>query len=126
MAQSKAWTPVLDGGIFCSPACGGACTLAAHDIAQSRAKALAGRLGKGWEPKVWENLGWHFRAVDPSGTLKVHPSSGRQRWTAYLGGSDAGGRWVESGTTPEAAIRAVRKVAEKDRDLIETILVMTR
>lgn len=31
------------------------------------AKALCARMGEGWEPRVWENLGWHYTAVLPFG-----------------------------------------------------------
>lgn len=55
------WTPRnLPGGIYCSPRCGARCTKAAHDKAVADAKALAARMGDGWAPVVWENLGWHW------------------------------------------------------------------
>lgn len=57
-----AWTPQhLGKGIYCSPACGGLCTYAAYTRAIHASAALARKLGPGWKPKVWENLGWHWR-----------------------------------------------------------------
>lgn len=53
-------TPKLDGDIYCSPACGCGCKKAAFDQASESAQAIAKLLGQGWEPKVWENCGWHF------------------------------------------------------------------
>jgi hypothetical protein len=52
--------PVLRGGIYCSPWCGANCTKAAYDLAVSKAKALARRMGKGWKPRVHENMGWFY------------------------------------------------------------------
>jgi hypothetical protein len=115
------WKPIRNGASFCSPACGGNCTRAAFDSATSSAKALAERLGAGWHPEVWENLGWHYKAVNASGVLVVMPSDGRKRWTAYLG-EHGYGRWSESGTTPMAAVRNVRRVAEAERDAITMLL----
>lgn len=61
------WTPrALPGGIYCSPACGGAkgfCKRADFDRATMDAGALAAQLGDGWEPRVWENLGWHWEVA---------------------------------------------------------------
>lgn len=116
------WTPVLRGKTFCSPGCGGGCLRAALDLAHSRARALAGRLGKGWTPRVWENLGWHFSAINASSRLKVHPAA-PGRWTAYLGEAEAGGRWAETAKTPEAALRAVRKAACDEMLALEALLL---
>lgn len=113
MAKDTQWKPVLNGKTYCSPACGGGCLRAAFDLAQSRAKRLAERLGKGWKPVVWENLGWHFKAVSASGFLKVHPSGGKG-WMAFLGFGDSGGRWVANASTPEAAIKKVRAAARAE------------
>ena len=56
------WTPVLDGDKYCSPGCGCGCTKAAYDSALSKALKLATELGEGWQPKVWENGDWYYRA----------------------------------------------------------------
>lgn len=60
-ASASRWTPVLKGDGYCSPACGGKCKKTAYDYAVQAADELAARLGQGWQPHVWENLGWHFR-----------------------------------------------------------------
>ncbi len=62
-AVADEWTPVLKGDVFCSPACGGNCKKAEYDQAVKAANELAAILGAGWEPDVWENLGWHYRAI---------------------------------------------------------------
>ena len=47
--------------------------------AQRDAEELAARLnaslGGGWEPYVWENLGWHFRAVKTNGRDREDPEA---------------------------------------------------
>lgn len=65
------WTPRLNGKMFCSPACGGKCKKADFDLATDGASALVSQLGRGWEPRVWENLGWHFEATKRGATVSV-------------------------------------------------------
>lgn len=80
------WTPILKGDVYCSPRCGMNCKKAWHDDAVEKAAALAARLGAGWEPRVWENLGWHYSVnkgvcgVYPRGS-RSHPVTG---FTVYL------------------------------------------
>ena len=62
--------PVLNGKIYCSPRCGCKCTKAAFDRATKEANALAGRMGEGWEPNVWENCGWHYSVA--KGAMSIH------------------------------------------------------
>lgn len=90
--EDDRWTPVAQpGGIYCSPRCGGGCTREAFDAAAAAAEALAKRLGRGWKPHVWENLGWHYEAVKGESTVSdVHRSAnielaGCQFW---YGGED--------------------------------------
>ena len=60
VATDGRWTPRLNGDVYCSPACGFCCKKADFDRATERAQAIAKMLGGGWEPRVWENGGWHF------------------------------------------------------------------
>lgn len=57
---ASAWTPVLDGDIYCSPGCGSRCKKADYDMAVREANRLSETLGDGWEPEVWENGGWYY------------------------------------------------------------------
>lgn len=65
--QAPEWTPVRDGDRYCSPACGGRCRFADYEAATAKAAELAARLtdhfGVEWTPRVWENLGWHYKAI---------------------------------------------------------------
>lgn len=101
--------PVLDGEYYCSPWCGYRCTVEMHKKAQRRAFELCQTLGKGWTPRVWENLGWHFEAISPCGRLKVsYAGHAGSSYIAFLGDAGStGGRWVEHGQTPESACRKV-------------------
>lgn len=65
------WIPRLRGEIYCAPACGCGCTKAAFDKATADAAALAARMGDGWVPRVWENLGWHYEVI--KGCAELHP-----------------------------------------------------
>lgn len=103
--------PVARGDRYCSPACGRGCTKAEYDAAVACGAALARQLGAGWRPQVWENLGWHHRAVSPDGRVKVHPSGGGT-YLAFLGSKgQSGGKWSEHGKTPQEAVDEVRRVA---------------
>jgi hypothetical protein len=71
MVENDNWTPVLKGKTYCSPACGHGCTKSAYDQAVRDANALVKKLrGEGWKPEVWENSGWHFKAM--SGPVQVY------------------------------------------------------
>lgn len=104
------WKPRrrLGGTIFCSPACGGNCKRADYDRAVKRSAALAKRLGEGWEPDVWENLGWHFKVTKGLLEVYVHDDhSGRRpklatSFTAYL---QSHPQFWANGPTAEAAIK---------------------
>lgn len=71
LATDDGWTPKLKGAIFCSPACGANCTKKNFDEATENARRLANQLGHGWEPHVWENLGWHFEVTKRGATVSV-------------------------------------------------------
>lgn len=108
---------------YCASWCGRGCTRAEFEKANRKARKLANQLGKGWEPFVWENLGWYWSAVN--GGMKVHPSF--DGYTAFLGEPDnSGGRWAEHGNTPKAAVDNVIAKAEEERDLITSCIDAVR
>lgn len=84
-----------------------------------RAKDLARRLGGGWRPEIWENLGWHYKAVHDGAQIAVYANhdDGRENgrvtyWADYGGGSypDAKGRQLCSdgkSTLPSDAVRQI-------------------
>lgn len=79
--QDQGWTPQLspDGVFYCSPRCGGGrfCRREWFDMATRKAEELARRMGDGWTPDVWENLGWHYSVR--KGTARIYPSEDRNK-----------------------------------------------
>lgn len=125
--QVPDWTPrrMQPGDLYCSPACGGRCTWAAYQKAKKDANALARKLGKGWVPKVWENLGWWYKAQTEDGLMKVHPSTNHGTvcgYTAYFGEGESGGTWASQEKTPEKALEDVLARAEKSARYILQLL----
>jgi hypothetical protein len=118
MSTELSWEPRRYGSRYCSPGCGAGCTKAAYDTATKAANALAKSLGDDWKPHVWENLGWHYSAISACGRWKIHPSARKgkvESYHAFLGDADSpGGRWVESGATPQEAIENTRKTAREE------------
>ena len=104
----KSWVPMQDGKIYCSSACGRGCTLAEYEAAVKASEELAKHLGEGFEPRVWENLGWHWEVTGCNGRLKIH--LGEQETTVYL---DLQKQFVVSRSTPEGAIESVFYKARK-------------
>lgn len=106
--------PVLKGRIYCSPFCGGKCTLAAFKIATKSADKLVELLGsEHWKPRVWENLGWHWSAMSKDGWWQIHPIGGYTAFLTLDNKSGHGGTWTESGKTPQEAIKNALASTEK-------------
>lgn len=97
------WTPRAEGDGFCAPACGGGCRHIAFIRAVRESRDLARRMGAGWQPDVWENLGWHYA---------VH--KGRARILPISSGDHIAGTWTISGY--RARIDSVVEVREHATD----------
>lgn len=81
------WTPVLNGDIYCSPACGRGCTLEEYNQTVKEADQLVAELGEPFHSHVWENLGWHYSAsaeVPGEAFVTVHYSENVKRYWADL------------------------------------------
>lgn len=50
--------------------------------ALENATKLCNKLGKGWEPRVWENLGWCYSAKKDK--IQVHESTLKKSYSAYF------------------------------------------
>jgi hypothetical protein len=77
-------------------------TKAAHDKAVKDAARLAKRMGPGWEPEVWENLGWHYSVR--KGVCSIHPSLFRGKLTSYTVYFNTAKQVCLSADTPEDAL----------------------
>jgi hypothetical protein len=128
-SRPPSWKPKANGHKYCAPACGRGCTRAEYDKAITNAAALVKRLkGKGWRPVVFENMGWHWRAI--SGPVQVYPSGDGKFW-AMIGSKpkdNAGGlaMWTPErclySKDPNRAVRAaLRHVENTMADLNETL-----
>lgn len=115
------WTPILsaDGVHYCSPSCGGGkfCTKEQYDLAVERSNKLAADLGEGWEPHVWENLGWHYSVHN--GDIKIHAHhykvTGETSYTAWIEpGAKTGNKLIqiiESSSDPHEALGIAKQKA---------------
>lgn len=130
------WVPRENGPFYGSDGCCHAllCTRAAFDQATREAAELVAHLGPGWEPVVWENLGWHYKATLTSGdlVLTVHSntrgSNTRGGWTIRGYGAQFSGAMSVSadGKTPEAAVIAVIEVIRTQYESLGEVLASTR
>ena len=80
-----------------------------EEQATRKAAALVKRLGAGWTPEVWENLGWCYSAASPCDRVWVS-QSGETSFLALLGDPEEhrhAGIWSANGKTPKAAVKAV-------------------
>ena len=90
--------------------------------AERKGAALAARLGKGWQARVWENSGWHYAALfdeDGGPSLQVYPVKPTDEYRAYLSDNDGPGQpshycegW-KSCPTPEEAVDAAFTAARE-------------
>ncbi len=91
------WKPVHRGTIYCSSACGGRCTWAAYKNADAKAKALAKRMGEGWNAHVWENLGWHWEVEKGVMSVMLYDKT----YTCYLNTTP---QFITRHTNPKTAV----------------------
>ena len=113
------WDAKRRGGIYCAPACGGGCTWKSYLEAKAKGEALAKKMGAGWTPHVWENSGWHY-CVKKAKVLKLHCSYGC--YSAYLGKTEAGGRWGFSSKSAKKAVAGVLAKAQEEVNEISLLL----
>ena len=123
MPRELSWKAKRVGNKYCAPACGRGCTYAEYKKAVKESERLANRLGKGWKPRVWENLGWHYSAVSKSRHLKVYPGMHKGYvvdYTAFFSteSSSVGGRWCVSGKTPKSAVKNVIDEAQREANTV--------
>jgi hypothetical protein len=127
--KGLSWKPRRSQDRYCAPACGRGCTFDEHERAvisgQDLAKKLSAAFGGKWTPKVWENMGWYYKAISPCGRLEVYGDNGH--YLEYLGQADTlSGLRVnthsKSGQTPMAAVNNVLKVAKADLARLSALL----
>jgi hypothetical protein len=108
--MALSWAPIRKGPIYCSPGCGGKCTWAAHLQAKREAARLAKRLGPGWTPHVWENLGWHWKVQ--KGPLSIRAEKHR---IGYFGRVDGLGGMSASARGPKTLVLLLIKQLQDEQ-----------
>jgi hypothetical protein len=120
--EALSWEPVHKGEIYCSPACGHGCKKEEYRDALELAHALVRKLGKGWKPRVWENIGWHYEARTLDEKMSVSPLVSVPGFHSFLGSGGPGGRWVGHGGTPQEAVaEALAKAKAEAHEILEII-----
>lgn len=103
------------------------------DDAERNARNLVARMkGEGWKPVVFENMGWHWRAV--SGPVQVYPSGMGDTFWCMIGSEpkqSVGGAafWTPQRTRcfkdPNRAVRdAMKHVYEFTERISQTVAMM--
>lgn len=84
--------------------------------AYTRAKALCAKLGDGWTPHVFENLGWHWRACKDGWEVYWQYHSRRRLYCASIQDPDmpVAVLWLEHGSTAADAMANVLAKAEQE------------
>ena len=128
MAETLRWEPEHGAdGWYCSPGCGRGCTTTEYLLAQKHGAELCASLGlENWQPRIWENLGWHYSAESKDGWWNVSESRSPANVNGVVTGYIAflhstahggpGGRWAEHGDTPQEALLNTMAVAREEGD----------
>jgi hypothetical protein len=118
-----------NGDIYCSPACGGDCTLKDYREKKRISREVAQLLspgGKGWKPVVWENLGWHCKVVSPHGHVEVYiyPEDNTYMVSLASGQEELllDSAWIASDSAPIAAVKKFMSQCEKAIKRLESIV----
>lgn len=98
-----------DGKYYCSCGCG--CLKADYNEAHKKAQALQKKMGKGWQIKMYDIVGWHFYVY--SGPLRIGQCIGTKKfWARFEQPQTAftSNLIVQSeATSPQAALKQVIK-----------------
>lgn len=114
LRKARSWVPIHRGRIYCSPACGLGCTRAEYEKAFKDCADLCKLLGPGWEPEVWENLGWHYACN--KGVLRLHPIIDRRngnRLVSYMAYFNGSTQLVEQHEEAKSAVSAVVQAVKR-------------
>ena len=117
IANRSVWIPVLDGKIYCSPACGFKCTKKAYDEAFIAANKLASKLGTQWQSEVWENLGWHWKVTCSKVAVRV---SSNGDYLATIASYNS--QYSEKASSPKEALKRVIAACEDEVERLKKIL----
>jgi len=122
---------VEEGDVYCAKRCGRRCKRSAYDRAVKEAEELCKLMGEGWEPRVWDNLGWCYSIG--KGVAEIYPSrigdNGTPGWkivsyTCYINVRWAGGQrtmqFIQKAETAQAAFdESMREARTAMRELVQ-------
>lgn len=100
------WTPILNGEIYCSPACGGKCKEVDYQNAIDQSNLVAQQLGDGWTSHVFENLGWYWRVI--KGNTQVSRSNHLYSAVMQFSLDDQNYYFEAKNSDPRQAVEAMR------------------
>ena len=120
------WKPIRDGEIYCAPACGRGCTHAEYAKAISESDGYAQHLGAGWKTRVFENLGWHWELISPSGRLTVSPHYREKKLESFTASIQMknGPGFHANDKRPRAAISKVRAKVAQHADAMKALRIL--
>lgn len=104
------WKPIKNNKSYCAPACGFDCQHKDFINATKKAKALCDKLGQGFQPEVWENLGWHWAVK--RGHITVMQDRNKEFSATYDNEI-----WLYGKTAYEALKQLLRHYREKSRNV---------
>lgn len=66
------WKAVRKGNVYCAPACGHGCKHSQYLKMKKQAELMCKALGKGWKPRVHENMGWHCEVQKSQSSISYY------------------------------------------------------
>lgn len=119
----KRWIPVRRGHIYCSPACGAACSYLEFVSVTRTAQAMVKALGPGWTTHVHENMGWYGKAENgPLTVSRNDRGPAKTRYACANYGDQTVGWFKHDARTPrEAVAGCVRKLRAKYREITRSM-----
>ena len=125
MKDTRDWTPIRKENIYCSPACGYHCTYADYQKAVRESNFMIKKLGKQWETKVHENLGW-FNGVelqiDKDNWISVDKNYKAKEYTAQLNHTHNIQHSKDPKKVVELVIKQFTKEVNENTKLLNNIL----
>lgn len=124
-ATGDRWTPIRNGEIFCSPACGGQCKRVDFDHVSAQAGVLAAKLGRGWMPIVWENLGWYFKVQKGAATVRINSKGNFEACVEVNFIDNSTAQILQSHRDPRRAVELANDIVRSKIETLKRTLAST-
>lgn len=113
-------TPIRTGAHYCSPGCGRGCLYEEYLRTQTDGEKMGAGMGKNWEPRIWENLGWQVSLDHKTAPVSIH-LNGPRNYTCFFY-SDT--QFLGEGSTPKATLENAIDMAKLHVAIVEKHLKM--